>query len=148
VPSSPDNIIALFPDLNLSTAASVLTNVGQLASPAHPMSSRRDFAPFRSSMSAFELFYHMGFWSKREDEESTSPAERANAKGYSDGLFTAKIFALVDYSKLGFVGQYVNDSIVALGPAVIAAGTESNYKDGFMKGLEEGETRVKGILKV
>jgi len=55
---------------------------------------------------------------------------------------------LMDFSKLGFVGQYVNDSIVALGPTVVAAGMEGYYREWFLKGLTDGEQAVKDILKV
>lgn len=91
---------------------------------------------------------HIAHHSKREDIGSSPPIERATKKGYSDGMMTAKIFALLDFSKLGFSGQYVNDSIVALGPAIIAAEAEGYYRDWFAKGLKDGEAIVRGVLKV
>ncbi|KAH9901105.1 glycoside hydrolase [Cubamyces lactineus] len=70
------------------------------------------------------------------------PSQRAIAKGYSDGYLTAKIFALYGMSKLGFTGQYVNDSIAVLGPAVIVPGTEDYYRRWFMEGLADGEALI------
>ena len=72
----------------------------------------------------------------------TDPSERAIAKGYSDGYLTAKIFALYGLSKLGFTGQYMNDSIAALGPAVIVPGMEGYYRQWFMEGLADGEALI------
>ncbi|TDL27386.1 glycoside hydrolase [Rickenella mellea] len=71
-----------------------------------------------------------------------SQAEQSITKGYSDGFMTAKIFAQHGLSRLGFKGQYVADSVEALGPTVIAPGTEAYYIDWFYKGLEDGETSV------
>ncbi|TFY65483.1 hypothetical protein EVJ58_g1959 [Rhodofomes roseus] len=90
---------------------------------------------------------HSPSWShrranKRGYETGMSPEQRAIAKGYSDGFFTAKIFAQYGMSKLGFTGQYMNDGIAALGPGVIKPGTEGNYQEWFMKGLQDGENIV------
>ncbi|KAH9934661.1 glycoside hydrolase superfamily [Fomitopsis serialis] len=79
---------------------------------------------------------------KRDYDAGMSPEQRAIAKGYSDGFFTAKIFAQYGMSKLGFTGQYMNDSIAKLGPGIIKPGTEGNYQEWFMKGLQDGENIV------
>ena len=63
-------------------------------------------------------------------------------KGYSDGYLTARIFALYGGSKLGFVGQYVEDSLAALGAPVVAPGTEDDYRSAFWRGLADGEAAV------
>lgn len=70
------------------------------------------------------------------------PTQRAMAKGYSDGFMTAKIFALYGMSKLGFTGQYINDSLDRLGKVVIASGTEHYYEQRFIEGLRDGETLI------
>jgi glucan 1,3-beta-glucosidase len=72
--------------------------------------------------------------------------QRSIAKGYSDGFLTAKMFAMQGTSKLGFVGQYVIDSVRALGPDIVAPGTEGDYEDGFVKGLEDGEMVVASAM--
>lgn len=79
-----------------------------------------------------------------QTDEATgmSPSQQAIAKGYSDGFLTAKIFALYQMSKLGFTGQYINDSIARLGPDVIQSGTEGDYEKWFMQGLQDGEAIV------
>lgn len=76
-----------------------------------------------------------------------TPIQRTVAKGYSDGFLTAKVFASHDGSKLGFIGQYIEDSIRVLGPDVVDPGTERSYRQGFMKGLEDGEAMVLVSLK-
>src|SRR5882762_6798226 len=75
-----------------------------------------------------------------------TPAQRSIAKGYLDGFLTAKIFASSNTSKLGFKGQYIEDSICALGPTVVAPGTEGLYRLWFMSGLQDGETIIKATL--
>ena len=69
--------------------------------------------------------------------------QRSSVKGYQDGFLTAKIFGLYGMSKLGFTGQYLQDSVVALGDA-IPEGTEGVYRTAFMQGLGDGEVVVAG----
>ena len=85
--------------------------------------------------------------SRQKRDAETSPVdlsaeERAITKGYSDGFLTAKIFAQYGMSKLGFDGQYTSDSIRALGPKVIAPGTEQFYSDWFGRGLADAQSLV------
>ena len=83
---------------------------------------------------------------KRDDSDSdplpVDPNQRAIAKGYSDGFLTAKIFALFGMSKLGFIGQYIRDSIALLGPVVLEPGTEHYYEHWFKAGLADGEKLI------
>lgn len=72
--------------------------------------------------------------------------QRVASKGYSDGYLTAKIFAQYGTSKLGFIGQYIHDSIATLGPTVVPPTTEDLYSDRFMKGLRAGEDAVRSNL--
>jgi glucan 1,3-beta-glucosidase len=76
-----------------------------------------------------------------------TPTQRCIAKGYSDGFLTAKIFASYNTSKLGFIGQYIEDSIRTLGPTVVASGTEGSYRQWFMSGLDDGEAIIAARLK-
>ena len=71
-----------------------------------------------------------------------SPEQRATSKGYSDGFYTAKIFAQYGMSKLGFTGQYISDGLAKLGPEVVKAEYAGTYQDWFMKGLQDGENIV------
>ncbi|KAI0692384.1 glycoside hydrolase [Cytidiella melzeri] len=71
---------------------------------------------------------------------------KSGVKGYQDGFLTAKIFAAYGLSKLGFTGQYVLDNIAALGPGIVAPGTEQDYEKEFMKGLGDGEAVVAASL--
>jgi hypothetical protein len=75
-------------------------------------------------------------------------AQQPVTKGYSDGFLSAKIFALYGLSKLGFIGQYINDSIVALGSGTdgITPGTEDIYRQWFLRGLQDGEATVVYVL--
>lgn len=78
---------------------------------------------------------------KREmyDGADMTPEQISITKGYADGFQTGKTFAAYSVSKLGFIGQYIADSLVVLGP-VIAEGTEHYYSDWFVKGLRDAET--------
>lgn len=69
-----------------------------------------------------------------------------SVRGYSDGFLTAKIFAAHGLSKLGFVDQYVYDSIAVLGPELIPPGTEGSYREGFVKGLRDAEGIVRAAV--
>ena len=72
--------------------------------------------------------------------------ERSITKGYSDGFLTAKIFAQYGLSRLGFTGQYVSDSIAALGQEIVEPGTESYYTEWFNHGLADGEAVISSNL--
>ncbi|KAL4253866.1 glycosyl hydrolase 5 (cellulase A) family protein [Abortiporus biennis] len=77
------------------------------------------------------------------DPTSTmTPSQRASSKGYSDGYQTAKIFASYGMSRLGFTGQYIRDSIAALGQNVISRDNEDTYTNSFMTGLQDGEALI------
>jgi hypothetical protein len=67
-------------------------------------------------------------------------------RGYSDGLLTAKIFAAHALSKLGFIDQYISDSIANLGSSLIPAETEGAYRDAFVTGLRDGEAVIRNAL--
>ncbi|KAJ7172603.1 glycoside hydrolase [Mycena filopes] len=79
---------------------------------------------------------------RRLDADSNMTAEeQSDTKGYEDGFLTAKQFCECDGSRLGFVSQYIDDSIRALGPTVVQSGTEAHYSAGFTRGLSDGEGR-------
>ncbi|KAJ7470650.1 glycoside hydrolase [Mycena latifolia] len=75
----------------------------------------------------------------RRDTANMTAEQQSSTKGYSDGFLTARLFCEYDGSQLGFSGQYMEDSIQALGPDVIAPGTEAYYRTGFTRGLSDGE---------
>ncbi|KAF8212362.1 glycoside hydrolase superfamily [Mycena galopus ATCC 62051] len=75
-----------------------------------------------------------------QDTDDRTPEERSNDRGYLDGFSAAELFYDHDESKLGFIVQYIKEQIQALGCAVVAPGTDSNYTTGFMEGLADGET--------
>ena len=105
---------------------------------------------YRSGFHSLDVFYHLVMSERKRSEPSSNPpADDAVAtKGHSDGLMTAKIFALMDFSKLGFIDQYVNDSIAALGPDVAGGKSQQAYRDAFLQGLAEGEANVRTMLQV
>ena len=74
----------------------------------------------------------------RVNTDDTNPAQRSFSKGYADGFDTARKFATVNKSKLGFTGQFIQDVFGSAEPSVVA---EENYGQGFRKGLSEGEAR-------
>ncbi|EIN07450.1 glycoside hydrolase, partial [Punctularia strigosozonata HHB-11173 SS5] len=65
--------------------------------------------------------------------------DAASGRGYSDGFSTAKIFAAHGLSKLGFVEQYITDSMLLLH---LPEGSEGYYRDAFIAGLRDGENRI------
>ena len=81
------------------------------------------------------------------DGMDMTPKQHSVAKGYSDGFQTARIFATYNTSKLGFIAQYISDSIWTLGPTAVAPGTEEIYRHWFMSGLKDGESLVRKTLK-
>ncbi|KDQ60739.1 glycoside hydrolase family 5 protein [Jaapia argillacea MUCL 33604] len=83
--------------------------------------------------------------SPRRDDSFNINQHSVN-KGYSDGYLTAMVFGTYEGSKLGFVGQYVDDSRSSLGGSVIVPGTEGYYADWFLKGLADGEAFFGGGL--
>lgn len=80
-------------------------------------------------------------------EIDMTPTQTSVTKGYSDGFLTAGIFASYCGSRLGFIEQYIQDSIGALGPTGVGLGTEGLYQQWFMSGLQDGEARVMAALK-
>lgn len=77
---------------------------------------------------------------RREDQNHDS----VDTRGYNDGKLTAQTFASHNASKLGFINQYIHDSIEHLGPSVVAPGTEGDYYGGFWRGLLEAQDAMAG----
>jgi glucan 1,3-beta-glucosidase len=100
-----------------------------------------DLDPKRS----IPLFHHrlaaIHYRRSKRDSANMTAEQQSSARGYSDGYLTARLFCQYDGSQLGFVGQYIQDSISALGSEVIAPGTEPYYSAGFTRGLSDGEGR-------
>lgn len=125
-----------------------MAKIKSVTGPLWPKSHRRELPIPPSGFHPFDVFYHLVTLGKKRNElpVTTSATGTVAAKGNSDGLMTAKIFALMDSSKLGFVDQYVNDSIAALGPEIVDANSHQTYRDAFLRGLAEGEANVKTML--
>lgn len=104
---------------------------------------------YHSGSHPLDVFYHLVTLGRKRNESpvNSHAANTVATKGHSDGLMTAKIFALMDFSRLGFIDQYVNDSITALGPNVVDARSQQEYKDAFLRGLAEGEGNVRTMLQ-
>lgn len=143
---STGDITSLFPDSRLPVATGLMAKIKSVAEPLWPKSHRRELPVYLSGLHPFDVFYHLVGKKRNEQAVTTSVADTVTTKGHSDGLMTAKIFALMDSSKLGFVDQYVNDSIAALGPDVIDASSHQVYRDAFLQGLAEGESNVKTMF--
>lgn len=126
-----------------------MAKIKSVAEPLWPKSHKRGLTVYHPGFHLFDVFYHLVTLGKKRNEPSVNPstADAVATKGHSDGLMTAKIFALVDFSRLGFTDQYVNDSIAALGPGVVDAGSQQAYRDAFLRGLAEGEADVGTILQ-
>ncbi|KAJ3726080.1 glycoside hydrolase superfamily [Lentinula raphanica] len=64
--------------------------------------------------------------------------------GYQEGYLTAQRFALYGGSKLGFIGQYLWTGIA--GTRNPSQGPDgSSYRQAFIQGLRDAETRISGI---
>ncbi|KAH7923868.1 glycoside hydrolase [Leucogyrophana mollusca] len=88
-----------------------------------------------------------GLKTREGNSTDLTPAQVSIVKGYSDGFLTAKIFAQTGWSKLGFTGQYIEDSLSALGPTVVSPGTEDKYRQAFRMGLGDGENIIYNICQ-
>lgn len=126
-----------------------MAKIKSVAEPLWPKSHKRELPLYRPSFHPLDVFYHLVMTGRKRNESPVnSPAANTVAtKGHSDGLMTAKIFALMDFSRLGFIDQYVNDSIAALGPDVVDARSQQGYRDAFLQGLAEGEANVRTMLQ-
>lgn len=146
---STSDIASLFPDSRLPVMGGLVARIKSATEPLWPKSHKRELPVYLPGFHPFDVFYHLVTSARKRNEPpvNISATDTAAAKGHSDGLMTAKIFALMDSSKLGFVDQYVNDSIAALGPGVVDANSRQAYRDAFLRGLAEGEANVKSMLQ-
>lgn len=101
-----------------------------------------------SSATPLSITQQSAFAFRREHRFSAIHERRqlAITRGYTDGLATAQIFAANALSKLGFIDQYIDDSIKALGTAVIPPNMDRQYRTEFMRGLREGEDSVRATM--
>ena len=145
---STSDIMTLFPDSHLPVTTGLMAKIKSVTGPLWPKSHKRELPVYLSGFRPFDVFYHLVMLGRKRNEPpiDISATDTVAAKGHSDGLMTAKIFALMDSSKLGFVDQYVNDSIAALGSDVVDANSHQAYRDAFLQGLAEGESNVKTML--
>ena len=146
---SPNDIASLFPDSRLPVETGLMAKVKSVTQPLWPKSHKRELPVYRPGFHPFDIFYHLVMLGRKRNEPPVNSfaTDAAATKGHSDGLMTAKIFALMDFSKLGFIDQYVNDSIAALGPDVVDGESQQAYRDAFLQGLAEGEANVKTMLQ-
>ncbi|KAL0071491.1 Glucan 1,3-beta-glucosidase 3 [Marasmius tenuissimus] len=73
-----------------------------------------------------------------------SPGE----KGFTEGQKTARRFAMQGLSKLGFVGQYIRDSLIS-GQAGInskKADDCGQYEEAFLRALRRGEDQIAQLI--
>ena len=147
---STGDIAYLFPDSHLPAATGVMARIKSVTGPLWPKSHRRELPAYHPGFRPFDVFYRLAMSGMKRGEQPVNPsaADAVATKGHSDGLMTARIFALVDLSRLGFIDQYMNDSIAALGPDVVDVKFQQAYRDAFLRGLAEGEANVRTMLQV
>lgn len=145
---STSDIVSLFPESRLPVTTGLMAKIKSVTGPLWPKSHKRELPVYHTGFHPFDAFYHLVVSGKKRNEPpvNISATDTVAAKGHSDGLMTAKIFALMDSSKLGFVDQYVNDSIGALGPGVVDTNSHQTYRNAFLQGLAEGESDVRTML--
>ncbi|TFK27355.1 cytoplasm protein [Coprinopsis marcescibilis] len=102
-----------------------------------PLMERREHAssPMARRFEAIAL--------KRARDEGSNDVEN---KGYEDGKLTAQIFAAHNNSRLGFVNQYISDTIATLGSDIVPPVAEAAYTSGFLRGLSEAESGIQDGL--
>ena len=127
----------------------LMAKVKSVTEPLWPKSHKREPPVYRPGFHPLDVFYHLVMSGRKRNEPPINPSgtDTIATKGHSDGLMTAKIFALMDFSRLGFIDQYVNDSVAALGPGVVDGGSQQTYRDAFLRGLAEGEANVRTMLQ-
>lgn len=134
--------------LNRAAQDSVL-EVFAPETPAHteaPLYPSKHSLGSRSTMSSQREHRFIAVHSRRQ-ASVLSASQEVVIKGYSDGFLTAKIFAANGLSKLGFRGQYIEDSLRSLGNTIDAA-NQDVYREWFRKGLADGELQIRSMVLV
>lgn len=151
-------------NMRLPSAADVMASAGEHPAPSSPGNLSSDGSldsdiPIARGISFFEpLEFIWAPWKRSVslpanttttvvDGLSLTPNQTAIAKGYSDGFMTAKLFAMQDMSKLGFMKQYVMDSASTLAPLLLGEETQASYADWFLQGLQEGQQVISTAVK-
>jgi glucan 1,3-beta-glucosidase len=129
------------PSLSLNATASLLQDLISLTarSATHSQRGHR----FVTIHSRRQVSFPFG----TAESSVLSASQQAVIKGYSDGFLTAKIFAAHELSKLGFKGQYIEDSLRSL-TGVIGMGEQDVYRRWFGSGLADGQTLVRSYALV
>jgi hypothetical protein len=86
------------------------------------------------------MFSEGALWTRAGSYRTSSSI---SDQGYQHGLKTAQVFAAYGLSKLGFVEQYISDSVQILG---LNSSMENYYHDGFLAGLKSGEDELSAIF--
>jgi hypothetical protein len=112
------------------------------ASPALDAGFKRNILPDQKHVGVDGNLSHAS-----PDGMDMTPTQRCITKSYSDGFLTAKAFAVYEGSKLGFIGQYIEDSMHMLGPTVVPPEMKGTYRQWFMRGLQDGEAKIRAAWK-
>ncbi|GLB35433.1 putative cellulase (glycosyl hydrolase family 5) [Lyophyllum shimeji] len=150
--TDPDHVQVFVANMTVPSPRDILSIIQGNGTAPEPRSTftRRSFQRqfgLRRDRHRFEAIHHL-----RQQKQNPlgglqlTDAQRSTLKGYADGFLAAKTFASFRLSKLGFVGQYVYERMAQLGPAAIPPGTEQDYRDGFGRGLMDGQEVVQGAL--
>jgi hypothetical protein len=167
-PTSSEDVALALANMRLPSPADVIASAGVPAAMPAEVSPSDAFASdvgpvprdtWPGEMRELTWSPWSGFWTswKRDasqlvnstdyDGLSMTPNQTAISKGYSDGYMTAKLFAMEGMSKLGFVKQYVMDSMSTLGSEFLESEDGSSYEDWFLKGLDEGQQVILTAVK-
>jgi hypothetical protein len=110
---SPERILAIFSNSTSTPAASYLVDVDTI-NPTTQMNSTKD--------------------------DSTT-SQDATTTGFTHGFLTAQIFALNNMSRLGFIHQYIDDTLTVMDVDTQETFAES-YRASFVRGLRDAENLV------
>ncbi|KAH7915012.1 glycoside hydrolase superfamily [Hygrophoropsis aurantiaca] len=138
LPTNDDQLQFLY-----SSVANMTAPIGSfILSKAHNSSM-----DIKNDSAANDFYGEESLRGNSQNSTDLTPEQKSVIKGYSDGFMTVKIFAQTGWSKLGFSGQYIEDSLNAHGSAIVMPGTEDRYRQAFKLGLGDGEDIIHSIFQ-
>ncbi|PPQ67653.1 hypothetical protein CVT25_012681 [Psilocybe cyanescens] len=139
-----NNLVKNTSDLLIPTVSANILNlvqqVGLFAMDRRTSEDSLQYAGPRTGHRFNAIHHHRDIQNVHSDEAM----KNSSLRGYSDGLTTAKVFAAYNMSRLGFMGQFMEDAIRVAGPTLIVQGTEDDYSSAFIQGLRVGEHAAMG----
>lgn len=78
---------------------------------------------------------------------SMTANQAAISRGYQDGFTSAKVFAQYGMSRIGFIGQYIADSLDDLvTDQEVDRAHSGTYTTWFLRGVSDGEAQISAAI--